>query len=34
MRKIPVTTGLSFLPGELANALMVSWLPITLIGAL
>lgn len=33
MRKIPVTTGLSFLPSVLANALMVSSVPRTMIGA-
>ena len=33
IRKIPVTTGLSFLPFALANALMVNSVPFTTIGA-
>jgi hypothetical protein len=33
MRKIPVTTALSFLPATLANDLMVSSDPITMIGS-
>jgi hypothetical protein len=33
MRKIPVTTGLSFLPAALANDLIVSSVPSTMIGA-
>ena len=30
---MPVTTALSFLPGELANDLIVSPVPFTIIGA-
>ena len=33
MRKIPVTTGLSFRPGTLENDLIVNSAPFTMIGA-
>jgi hypothetical protein len=33
IRKIPVTTELSFLPGANANALIVKAVPFTMIGA-
>ena len=33
MRKMPVTTELSFFPGDAAKALIVSSVPFTMIGA-